>query len=1028
MNKVEQKRGNIQRKVVASILLVGTIPGILVVILTYLSGINALKNSIGANFQEMAKETADKIEIIMNKEIQDAQSLALSPYIKPAILKANLMYEGKNETELKRHQTEIEERWALARRDEVSVSDFLNRDIADYLKEHMRQRISEYGSILVTDKKGAIIAATDEPMNYYQSGKGWWDITFNHGRGKVFISGIDYDEDAQTYSIAIAVPIMDHDKGNAIGVLKMVHDVNDIFKVITNIKIGETGHANLVTSDGTLVICPIFPPKSHTINNQLMGQIGSGKTGWGIALDDAHGGRNSIIGFAPVTSTFRLGKDNFGGKEWHIFIRQLPEETYAPMHALLWKVSFLGLGLIIVLSTLGFYVARKFVRPISVLSEGAELIGRGYLGHRININTNDEIEQLAETFNQMADNLEKSGRERERYLNQIKESEEQYKTLFNYAEDSMLMVDIDGKVLAINKREEDVIGHSRNALLGKEFSSILSNEDRDVFTNSFKRTLAGEKTPTAEVKVLSRERGFLTMEMDLTGIKQGEKITFVQVHLRDITTRKILEKEVKLERDKLETIIESMGDGLDIVDRDFRIKYMNEKFLKLYGRDAIGKTCYEVYTGRDRPCDECPVVKGMERIGILEVNTFPGQTFLITHSPIKNLDGTTSILEIFKDITERKKLEVAIRESEEQYKSLFDYAEDSMFMVDLKGKVLAVNKREEDIIGHSRSALLGQGFSSILYKEDREAFTNLFKQISVGEKPPTTEMRVLSYKKGDILTMEMNLTGIISGEKIAFVQIHLRDITERKKLEQQLLRSERLAALAQFSSTLAHDLRNPIIGIKKRLEGLRGTLDSSSSEAIKLVLSDLISSSKLLAGMVNDVLDVYQNSYEEIPLIISSFPIGEAIEEAVKLLEVEAEERKIYVNFKSDDLTIIQGDKRRLQRVFINLLDNAIKYSPAGGEVKISFEPVVTDENDYLLFKIEDAGPGIPSSEILRIFEPFYRKHDKKGSLTGTGLGLYYCKVVVELHQGNIWAESRKEGGAVFYVKILLEGYEKVTD
>src|SRR3990170_1771261 len=408
MNKVEQKRGNIQRKVVASILLVGTIPGILVVILTYLSGINALKNSIGTNFQEMAKETADKVEIIMNGEIQDAQSLALSPYIKSAILKANLIYEGKNETELKKHQTEIEQRCTLARKDDVSASEFLNRDIADYLKEYMRQRMIEYGSILVTDKKGAIIAATDKPMDYYQSGKGWWDITFNH------------------------------DKGNAIGGLKMVHDVNDIFKVITNIKIGETGHANLVTSDGTLVICPIFPPKSHTINNQLMGQISLGKTGWGIALDDAHGGRNSIIGFAPVTSTFRLGKDNFGGKEWHIFIRQLPDETYAPMHALLWKVSFLGLGLIIVLSSLGFYVARKIVRPISVLSEGAELIGRGYLNHRISINTNDEIEQLAETFNQMADNLEKSGRERERYLNQIKESEEQYKTLFNYAEDSML--------------------------------------------------------------------------------------------------------------------------------------------------------------------------------------------------------------------------------------------------------------------------------------------------------------------------------------------------------------------------------------------------------------------------------------------------------------------------------------------------------------------------------------------------------------------------------------------------------------
>src|SRR3989304_5643528 len=100
---MSRKRGKIQRKVVTAILLVGIIPGILVVILTYLRGINSLNNSSGANFQEMEKETEDKIEIIMNREIQDAQSLALSPYIRTAVAKANHhRYEYKNEQAPKR--------------------------------------------------------------------------------------------------------------------------------------------------------------------------------------------------------------------------------------------------------------------------------------------------------------------------------------------------------------------------------------------------------------------------------------------------------------------------------------------------------------------------------------------------------------------------------------------------------------------------------------------------------------------------------------------------------------------------------------------------------------------------------------------------------------------------------------------------------------------------------------------------------------------------------------------------------------
>jgi len=1008
--KIGKKRGNIQKKVVASMLFVGIIPGILVVALTYLSGTNALKNSIGTNFQEIAKETADKIDIFIDKELQEAQNLALSPYIRAAVLEANKTYEGENNTEIQKEPDEIQQRWTLS----------------GYLKEYQMQSIREYGSILITDSKGIIIAASDKPAEDYHGEENWWRTIFNQGKGRVFISGIAYDEDTQTYSIAIAVPILDQDNEMVIGVLRIVYDIKEIFKTITNIKLGETGHANLVTSDGTLIVCPIFPPRSHHINDQLMQQITGDRPGWGIAGDDAHGGKNSIIGFAPVLYTFNMGPDNFGGKKWHIFVRQLPDETYAPMHTLLWEVSFLGLTLIVALSLLGFYAARRLIRPIRLLTEGAELIGRGRLDHRINIKTGDEIEQLAEAFNQMSDNLEKSGREREKYLHRIEESEEQYKNLFDHAEDSMLMLELTGKVAAVNKRQEDVIGYPMDTLLDQEFSLILSEEDRKIFTDLFERTLKGEKPPTAEVKVMGHEGGMLTMEINLAGIKRGKGIAFVQIHLRDISTRKILEREVKLERDKLETIIESMGDGLDIVDKNFHIQFMNEKFLELYGKEAIGRTCYEVYTGRDNPCNECPVIKGIEKIGILEVNTLHGQTFLITHSPIKNLDGTTSILEIFKNITERKKLEVAIRESEEQYKTLFDNAEDSMLMVDLKERVVAVNKREEDIIGYSRDTLLGRGFSSILSREDRETLTGLFKKALAGEKPPTAEIKVLS-QWGSMLTMEMNLSGIMHGKEIAFVQIHLRDITEKKELERQLLRSERLAALAHFSTTLAHDLRNPIIGIKKRLEGLQRTVESSSHGEIKRVLSDLITSSTLLAGMVNDVFDVYQNSYEEIPLIISIFSSVEAIEEAIKLLQMEAEERRIHVSFNGHKVTMVQGDKRRLQRVFINLLDNAIKYSPTGGKVTIAFDPIIVNGIGYILFKIEDDGPGIPFSEFSRIFEPFYLKHEKKGSLTGTGLGLYFCKVVVELHHGNIWAENRETGGAVFYVRIPTGEDEKVA-
>lgn len=993
-------------------LLVGMIPGIVIGGLGYLAGVNALRDSIGENFQEIAKETADKVEIMLNKVVQDAQSLALSPYIKSAVIKANAAYDGKSEALM---TGALEKALKKNGPGSGAPSGRPADSLSGYLKDYQDQRMGEYGSIIVIDGAGRVIASTDGLEGHNQATESWWDTTFV--KGKVFVSAVTPDERPHAYSLSIAVPVMDGNERPQ-GVLRMTYDVKDIFRVITDVKIGKTGHANLVTTEGTLVVCPIFPPKSHKVNDKLIGQINTGRPGWGIAEDDAHGGKSSIIGFAPVVSTHQMGLDKIGIKRWYIFVRQLPEETYAPMYSLLWKASMLGLVLVAGLPVLGFYAARRIIMPLRLLKEGAESISRGRLDHRLDIKTNDEIEQLSEAFNRMADNLEKSNRDRQTYLSRLEESEERYRTLFEHAEDSMMMLDPEGRAIAVNEREEEVIGYPKDAILGREFAGIVAGGDRDAFTRLFKRALEGEKPPTTEIKVLSGSGGLLTMEMSVTGIRMGGRSAFAQLHLRDITKRKVLEEEIRLERDKLETIIESMGDGLDIVDMNFRIQYMNDKFLSIFGKEALGKTCYRVYAGRETPCDECPVVKGIERIGILEVNV-QGRSFMITHSPLKNLDGTTSTLEIFKDITVRKSLERAIKESEERYRTLFDHAEDSMLMLDSEGRAVAVNEREEEIIGYPKDALLGRAFAAIVDEEDRDAFTGLFKRALDGGKNPASEIKILG--RGRTLTMEMSITGIRIGERSAFAQVHLRDVTRRKVLEQQLLRSERLAALGRLSSTLVHDLRNPIIGINKTLEGLLCTMGSRSPEEVKRVLGDLASGSGLLIGMVNDVLDVYRNSYETLPLIISDFSVSEAIHEALKLFHAEVEERRVSVVLENRGGPVeIKGDKRRLQRVFINLLDNAIKYSPPGGGIRISFEPVPEEADRSMLFRIEDEGPGIHPADLSLVFEPFHSK-DKKASKTGTGLGLYFCRVVVELHRGSIWAGNRKDGsGAVFYIKLPL--------
>lgn len=359
-------------------------------------------------------------------------------------------------------------------------------------------------------------------------------------------------------------------------------------------------------------------------------------------------------------------------------------------------------------------------------------------------------------------------------------------------------------------------------------------------------------------------------------------------------------EEISLEKDKLNTVMDNIGDGLLILDQECKIIHMNTKFIKELGKDSIGKSCREVFGFKDILCNNCSVKKeGDFKPHTLEADTNKGRSYIITHSRIKNIDGTISTVEVFTDIT------------------------------------------------------------------------------------------------------------------------------DRKRLEQQLLYTERISVLSRFSSTFAHDLRNPIIAIKKTLEMLRDSSGLKSNGSNHEIYTDLISTCDLTLCLVNDVLDVHQVSYSELPLIYSSFSLSEALEEVVRILRIESMEKNNVIEIIGDnggsDISV-EGDKRRIQRVFINLLSNAIRHSPSSGAIKMSFRAVEHNngsEYSRLFFSMEDEGPGISTSDLSKVFDLFYKK-DSENIKSGTGLGLYFCKVVVNAHGGRIWAENKETGGAVFNIELPL--------
>lgn len=247
----------------------------------------------------------------------------------------------------------------------------------------------------------------------------------------------------------------------------------------------------------------------------------------------------------------------------------------------------------------------------------------------------------------------------------------------------------------------------------------------------------------------------------------------------------------------------------------------------------------------------------------------------------------------------------------------------------------------------------------------------------------------------------------------------------RQELERKFAqRGEELAETekkrAAMAHMIAHDLKNPLLGIKKTLERLEQASPEIDGEQRTKLIADLLSAGDLVIGMVNEMLDLYRSDFGVLPLYLSRFPIEEPIRTSLRILGPELEEKKLEAVVRSDPGHIsVVADKKRLTRLLTNLLSNAINFSADHGRIYISTSLLDTDRQSepQLLLRVEDEGSGVSEEHLPKIFDGFYSRDQGKIE-TGTGLGLPYCKLVAQAHRGKIWAESRASGG--FAVSVVL--------
>ncbi len=371
-------------------------------------------------------------------------------------------------------------------------------------------------------------------------------------------------------------------------------------------------------------------------------------------------------------------------------------------------------------------------------------------------------------------------------------------------------------------------------------------------------------------------------------------------------------------------------------------------------------------------------------------------------------------------------LERANRElvtSEEHYRMLWNHSLQIRMLVDAGGLIRDLNRRGEIKLWRPASTVIGMPVSSLFMDADRPRLRNLLREAFLNGREIAAGELNMSGPTDDLLIMEVDLVPLEKNGAVEAVMVQLTDLTEKKQLQEQLLRSERLASLSQFASMFAHDIRNPLVGIKKTLELLSDQKESGAA-TLERWHEDMLFTTDLLLGMINDMLDVYQENYSGLPLLTSMVSLKQLTDEVGHLFRTEAESKRIRltIDLPSDDVQL-KADGRRLLRVLINLVHNAMKFSPPGGVIAVTvreergravgYREEETESHSVTIL-VADDGPGIPVEDLPHIFDLFFKKKEVGDIRVGRGLGLHFCRLVMEAHGGRITATNGPSGGAIF--------------
>ena len=601
--------------------------------------------------------------------------------------------------------------------------------------------------------------------------------------------------------------------------------------------------------------------------------------------------------------------------------------------------------------------------------------------------------------------------------------ETSYRDLVEQASDMIFTQDLTGKLTSINLAGQKFLGRKEEEILGNSFFSVFGIiPGSNGFAKNFSRPQeAKEFRHQFVAHSAAGEDRWLDLIVSPIKDRTDETVGFRGL-ARDITERKHFEEALRDSEERYRLLFESTPQPIWVYNEEtLGFLAVNEAATRIYGytRDEfLSMTIDDI-----RPREDIPtlMIKNAAHPDELVISspwrhqTRDKKTIYVEMSshPVV-FDGKNSRLVIVNDVTERvlldekqQRLHTSLQQSAMEWRQTFNAIDFPVLIVDLAGTIKRSNLAAEQIVGIEAEQIVGTSVTELGDNQPWRKAAELIEIIRHYHTPVAAEVKDEADGKTWAITLyHINEFGSVGERAILIAQ----DITKRVELEASLRQSEMMSLLGSLVAGVAHEVRNPLFGISSILDAFE-TRFSDRTEYLRYtnVLRDEIGR---LTVLMEELLEYGKPFRGDLYLVSMEEMIARSIRACTPAAEVAQVQLKDAVE---DSLPKIRIDRRRLSKVFVNLIENAIQHSPSGSVVTVEAHKVLDSGHEWVQCVIRDSGPGISSEDLPKIFEPFYSK--RRG---GTGLGLAIAQRIMQEHGGKMIAGNNPDGGACMIARFPI--------